>query len=76
MGRVDRRVEAEAVGELRGRRIAQHQLAAADQDRDVVGADVEAVQQRLDVGVVLEVEVRVRMAVAREELLMRSVPEQ
>ena len=51
-------VEAEAVGDLLVGRVAQHDLAAADEDGHVRGGDVEAVQQVLDAGVAVEVEVR------------------
>ena len=50
-------------------RVAQHRVAAADQHRHVGDGDVKAIEQRLHAGVALEVEVGVRMAVARQELL-------
>ena len=51
------------------RRIAQHDLAAADQHRHVGDVDAEAIEQLLDVGVAIEIDVGVGMAVAGEELL-------
>jgi hypothetical protein len=50
-------------------RISQHHLAKTNQDRHVFGGDVKLVEQVLDVGVTVEVQVCVRMAVARQKLL-------
>ena len=65
---IERRVQAEAVGELLNRRILQHDGAAADHDRHVGGAHVELVEQLLAFGIGVEISDRVRVAVAREEL--------
>ncbi len=65
---VDLLVEAEAVGDLVVRRVPEHELAAADQDGDVPLRDVEVVEQLLHPLVVVEIDVRVGMAVAGEEL--------
>jgi hypothetical protein len=42
-GVVDRVVEAETIGDLPIGRVAQHNLAAADEDGHVLGGDVEAI---------------------------------
>ena len=67
--RVDRLVEAEAVGDLLIGRVPEHHLAATDQHGHVRDGDVEPIQQLLDAGIAVEVDVRVRVAVARQELL-------
>jgi hypothetical protein len=66
---VDGFVEAQALGDLLIGRIAKHHVAAADQHGHVRDGHVELVQQILDAAVPLEVDVRVRMAVASQELL-------
>src|SRR2546426_2841137 len=66
---IDRRVEAETVGELHIGGVPQHDLAAADHHRHVVDRDMETVEQRLDASIPVEVEGGVRMAVARQERL-------
>ena len=66
---IHRRVEAETVGDLPIGGVPQYHLAAADHDRHVVDGDLETVQQRLDTGIPVEVDGRVRMAVTRQELL-------
>ena len=48
--------------------ISQHQIAAADQHRNVRNANLEMVEHRLDVGIALHIEIRMRMPIAREEL--------
>ena len=55
-------------------RIAQHHRATADDHRNVADADLEAIEQVLDPGVAVQVDIRVRMAVAREELLDAQRP--
>jgi hypothetical protein len=50
-------------------RIAKHGLAATDQHGYVLDPDVETIQQLLGAGVLLELDVRVGVAVAGEELL-------
>ena len=65
---VDGLVEAEALGNLLIRRIAQDHVAAADQHRHVAHGDVKPVEHFLDVAVALEVDVGIGMPVAGEEL--------
>lgn len=64
---VDGVVEAEAIGDLPVGRVAQHHRAAADQDGNVGLGHPKAIQQLLYVGVALEVEVGVGVAVAGQE---------
>ena len=66
---IDRLVEAETVGDLPIGGVPQHHRAAADHDRHVVDGDLETIQQRLDAGITVEVDGRVRVAVARQERL-------
>src|SRR4030095_12177113 len=66
---LDRRVEAETVGELPIGGVPQHHLATADHHRHVVDSDLETLQTRLDDGTPGEVDGGVRMAVARQERL-------
>ena len=68
LGLVDGFVEAQAVGDLLIGRVPQHHLATADHHRHIRGGDLKLVQQNLNVGVTVEIDVRVRMAVARQEL--------
>ena len=66
---IDGVVEAQAVGDLLVARIAQHGVAAADQHRHIGRAHMKPIEQLLRVGVAIEVDVVVRMAVAGQELL-------
>ena len=66
---IDGVVEPEALGDLLIARVAQHGVAAADQHGHVGGADMKPIEQLLRLGVAIEIDVRVRMAVARQELL-------
>ena len=66
---IDRLVEAETVGDLPIGGVAQHHRAAADHHRHVVDGDLEPIQQLLDAGITVEVDGRVRVAVARQERL-------
>ena len=61
-------VQAQALSQLIDRRPPQDALPAADDDRDVSEADPESVQRRLDVIVAVEIDVGVRLIVARQEL--------
>ena len=61
-------VEAEARGDLGIRRVPHDVLAVADHDGHVRRGHAEAVEQALDVGVRVEVQVRVGMPVPGEEL--------
>ncbi len=49
------------------RRVAQEGIAATDQDRHVCDGDVDAIEHVLRDGVFVQIQVRERMAVAREE---------
>ena len=66
---IDRLVEPEALGDLPIAGVAQHGVTAADQHRDIVSRDVESVEQRLGVGIMIEVDIRERMVIAGQELL-------
>ena len=66
---IDGVVEAEALGDPAVARVAQHGIAAADEDRDVGLGHVEAIEHLLGVGVAIEIDVGERVAVAREEFL-------
>src|SRR2546430_2586244 len=68
LGLVDCVVEAEGVGELLIGRVAEHDLTAGDHYGDVGGRHMEAIEQLLDAGVAVQVEHRVGMPVAGEEL--------
>ncbi len=67
--RFERGVEAEALGHFDVGRVLQHDVVAADHDRDVGDGDVELFQNRLHVRVALDVDVTVRVGVPDEELL-------
>ena len=69
MRRIDGVVEAEALGDLLVARIPQHAVAAADQHGHIGRAHMKAVEQILRVGVTIEIDVVVRMAVACQKLL-------
>ena len=58
----------QAFGEAFVARIPQHHLAAADDHRHFVDADVEALEHRRHVRVAIDVDAHVRKAVAGEEL--------
>ena len=66
---IDALVETEAVGNLLIAGIAQHGVAAADQDGNLVVRDVKAIEQTLRVRVAVEVEISERVPVARQEFL-------
>src|SRR5207247_6058037 len=69
LGVINRRVEAETVGDLPIRGVPQHHLTTTDHYRHVVDGDLETIQQRLGTGIPVEVDGGVRMAVARQERL-------
>ncbi len=69
MRAIDGVVEAETIGDLPVARIAQHGVAAANQHRDVGGADVKPIEQLLGVGIAIEIDVVMRMPVAGQEVL-------
>ena len=71
-GAVRERPQADHSAELGCCRIAQHLLATPDHDRCLVRRHPELAQQRLGLGVLLEVDPRVRYAVARGELAQAS----
>ena len=66
---IDSFVESEAVGNFLISWIAQYGRAATDQNGYLRGSNVKTVQQVLDAGVMVEVNVRVRMAIAGQEIL-------
>jgi hypothetical protein len=66
---IDRVVEPEAIRYLLVGRIAQDRVGATDEDRDVGRADVKLIEDRLRLGVAIEVDVVERMAVAGQEFL-------
>ena len=66
---IDGLVETEALGDLVIRRIAQHRVGAADQNRHVRSRHPESLQQFLRACVVLQIDAGEWMAVANEELL-------
>ena len=66
---IDRLVETETVGDLLVRRVPKHDVAAADQHRHVRRGDVKPIEELLHADVAIEIDIRVRMAVARQELL-------
>src|SRR4051812_23737559 len=65
---VESGVQPQALGDLLVGRALQHPIVAADDDRYVEGPEPEAIEQPLHVRVLLDVEVRVRLSVAGEEL--------
>ena len=65
---IDLLVETETLRDLRVRRISQHGIAAADQHRDISGADLKPVEQLLRLAVAIEIDVVERMPVPRQEL--------
>ena len=66
---IDRVVESKTVGDLAIARIAEHDVAATDEDGNLIRRDVESIEERLHVRVVIEIDVRERMPVPRQELL-------
>ena len=68
MRRVDRAGQAEALGELRDGRVAEDVLSVADDDGDLGGLHVEAVEEGLRGAIGVEVDVGMGMIVAGEEL--------
>ncbi len=61
--------QPQVVGERRGRRIAQHPMVRRDHDRELVGRELEAVEEPAGVRIDLGVEQAVRVAVAGKEAL-------
>ena len=66
---IDRRVQTEALSHRLVGGVLENDLAAADDDRYVPHADVEAIEESLHVGIPIHVDERVRVGVARKELL-------
>ena len=64
---VDRLVEPETFGDPFVGRVAQHDIAAADQHRDIVHGDMNMIEHFLGAGVAIEIGVRVRMPVTGQE---------
>ena len=53
---------------LTGRDAAQHFFAAIDDNRDVPGLHLKTIEQILDVGILVQIDRRVRMSVSCEKL--------
>ena len=66
---IDRPHHADAAGKLELARIAQQLPARAQHDRQLAGIDMEALDQRLRLGILLRVDPLVGMPVAGEEAL-------
>src|SRR5205823_6142234 len=64
---LDLHVEAETSCDFRIAGIAKHALAAADQDGNLLQANLEMIEKLLDAWVPIHIEVRVRMAITREK---------
>jgi hypothetical protein len=64
---IDRFIEAKAIGDLLICWIAQHRFAATNQDRDVRNADVETIEQMLNLIVAIKIDIGMRMTVADEK---------
>src|SRR6266566_792468 len=64
LGLIDRIIEAEAFSELFIGRIPKDQLASTDDHRHVVYGNVKTIQQRLDAGVSVEINVRIRVVIS------------
>ena len=62
---IDRFIEAETIGNFPIGWIAQHRLSAADHDRYVLHLDMKTIEQLLRVGIFIEVNISVRITVAR-----------
>ena len=62
------RVEAEALGDLLIGGVPEHRVPTTDQNGHVGDAHVKAIEELLDAWVVVEVDIRMGMAVPREEL--------
>ena len=69
MRSIDGVVEAKTIGDLLVAGIAQHRVAAANQDRDVGGADVKPIEQLLRVGVAIKIDVVMRVSIVGQKLL-------
>ena len=67
--RVDRLGQAEIVGERRRRGVAQHPMVRRDHDGELVGRELETVEEPAGVRIDLGVEQAVRVAVAHQEAL-------
>ncbi len=65
---VHRRVEAQTVGDLLIARIAEDLVPPADEHRDVRDGDVEALHQLFDVRLAIEIDLRVGVVVAGQEV--------
>ena len=65
---IDSVVETQAGGDLLIRRVPQDGIAAADQHRHIRFTDMKTIEQLLCLAVMIEIDVGVRMPVARQEL--------
>jgi hypothetical protein len=66
---VDGIIETEALRDLLIGRMAQDDVVAADQNGDIVASDIESIEELLNVDLIVEIDVRIGMTVARQELL-------
>jgi hypothetical protein len=75
---VDRRIHAEVTGDVGDSRILEHPAATADDHRNFIHRDVKAVEQSLHVRIVVDIDIDVRVGIAREEFAqperVRRVP--
>lgn len=62
------RVETEASGQFLNRRIAQHRLVVADDDRNLIDGNLKVIKKILIAGIDVEIDVGVGMSVASEKL--------
>jgi hypothetical protein len=61
-------VKAKAVGNLLNRRVPEYDVAPADDHRHIRSGHVKAIEQTLDIGVTVKVNVCVGMPVSCQEL--------
>ena len=64
---IDRFIEAKAIGDLLICWIAQHGFAATNHDRNVRNADVETIEQMLNIIVAVKIDIGMRMTVAGQK---------
>src|SRR5207245_10138379 len=69
LGLIYRLIEAQAFSELFIGRTPKHQLASTDDHRHIVYGNVKTIQQRLNAGIPVENNVRIRVDVACQEYL-------
>ena len=64
---INRLIEAKAIGDLLIRRIAKYRLSSTNHDRNVCDADVKTIEQMLNIGVAVKIDICVRITVAGQE---------